>query len=110
MGGARRRRFQHQTTENQLSKVNIPDIRAKPNLIILTAIASAVFIISSIIVASISRGSKDCEPGKRKELGVFCVADNSIINGRISRGDRTFFPETTNISRDKGIQAFKKGV
>ena len=78
-------------------------------MIILTAIASAVFIISSIIVASIARGSKDCEPGKRKELGVFCVADNSIINGRISRGDRTLFPEINNIFRDKGIQAFQQG-
>jgi branched-chain amino acid transport system substrate-binding protein len=80
----------------------------KSNLIILTAIASAVFIISSIIVASIARGSK-CEPGERKQLGVFCVADNSIINGRISRGDRTFFPEINNIPRDKGIQAFQQG-
>ncbi|AFW96577.1 TPR repeat and extracellular ligand-binding domain-containing protein [Anabaena sp. 90] len=96
------------TNLHQSSEVNIPDIRAKSNLIILTAIASAVFIISSIIVASIARGSKDCEPGKRKELGVFCVADNSIINGRISRGDRTFFPEINNIPRDKGIQAFQE--
>ncbi|MTJ17435.1 MULTISPECIES: ABC transporter substrate-binding protein [unclassified Dolichospermum] len=94
---------------HQSSEVNIPDIRAKSNLIILTAIASVVFIISSIIVASISRGSKDCEPGKRKELGVFCVEDNSIINSRISRGDRTLFPEINNIFRDKGIQAFQQG-
>jgi branched-chain amino acid transport system substrate-binding protein len=94
---------------HQSSEVNIPDIRAKSNLIILTAIASVVFIISSIIVASISRGSKDCEPGKRKELGVFCVGDNSIINSRISRGDRTLFPEINNIFRDKGIQAFQQG-
>jgi branched-chain amino acid transport system substrate-binding protein len=96
------------TNLHQSSEVNIPDIRAKSNLIILTAIASAVFIISSIIVASIARGSK-CEPGERKQLGVFCVADNSIINGRISRGDRTFFPEINNIPRDKGIQAFQQG-
>ena len=98
----------HQLPENQLSEVNIPDIRAKSNLIILTAIASAIFIISSIIVASIARGSK-CEIGERKQLGVFCVADNSIINSRISRGDRTLFPEINNIFRDKGIQAFQQG-
>ncbi|MFN7414085.1 MAG: ATP-binding protein [Dolichospermum sp.] len=96
------------TNLHQSSEVNIPDIRAKSNLIILTAIASAVFIISSIIVASIARGSKDCEPGKRKELGVFCVADNSIINGRISRGDRTFFSKITNTYRDQGIRAFQQ--
>ncbi|MTJ50147.1 ABC transporter substrate-binding protein [Dolichospermum sp. UHCC 0259] len=93
---------------HQLSEVNAPDIRAKSNLIILTAIASAVFIISSIIVASLARGSK-CELGERKQLGVFCVTDNSIINGRISRGDRTLFPEINNIPRDKGIQAFQQG-
>ncbi|MDM3858473.1 MAG: ABC transporter substrate-binding protein [Aphanizomenon gracile PMC644.10] len=98
----------HQSTENQLSEVNIPDIRAKSSLIILTAIASAVFIISSIIVASIARGSK-CEPGERKQLGVFCVGDNSIINGRISRGDRTLFTEINNIPRNRGIQAFRQG-
>ena len=98
----------HQLPENQLSEVNIPDIRAKSNLIILTAIASAIFIISSIIVASIARGSK-CEIGERKQLGVFCVADNSIINSRISRGDRTLFPEINNIFRDKGIQALQQG-
>ncbi|MBO1066967.1 MULTISPECIES: ABC transporter substrate-binding protein [Nostocales] len=94
----------HQLSEHQPSKVNVPDIRTKSNLIILTAIASAVFIISSIIVASIARGSK-CEPGERKQLGVFCVADNS----RISRGNSTFFPEINNIPRDKGIQAFQQG-
>ena len=98
----------HKLPENQLSEVNIPDIRAKSNFIILTAIASAIFIISSIIVASIARGSK-CEIGERKQLGVFCVADNSIINSRISRGDRTLFPEINNIFRDKGIQAFQQG-
>ena len=94
---------------DQLNEVNFPDIRAKSNLIILTAIASAVFIISSIIVASISLRYKDCEPGERKQLGVFCVADNSIINSRISRGDRTFFTEINNIPRNKAIQAFQKG-
>ncbi len=94
----------HQLSEHQPSKVNVPDIRTKSNLIILTAIAFAVLIIPSIIVASIARGSK-CEPGERKQLGVFCVADNS----RISRGNSTFFPEINNIPRDKGIQAFQQG-
>ncbi|MBO1072615.1 MAG: ABC transporter substrate-binding protein [Dolichospermum sp. DEX189] len=94
----------HQLSEHQPSKVNVPDIRTKSNLIILTAIAFAVLIIPSIIVASIARGSK-CEPDERKELGVFCVADNS----RISRGNSTFFPEINNIPRDKGIQAFQQG-
>ena len=93
---------------HQPSEVNTSAIPVKSNLIVLTTIASAVFIISSIIVASFARGS-ECEPGERKQLGVFCVADTSIINGRISRGDRTFFPEINNIPRDKGIQAFQQG-
>ncbi|WP_052149904.1 ABC transporter substrate-binding protein [Aphanizomenon flos-aquae] len=58
-----------------------------------------------VIGAGISQVFRTCPTGERKELGVFCVVDNS----RISRGDRTFSPETTNIPRDKGIQALKKG-
>ncbi|MDB9310825.1 ABC transporter substrate-binding protein [Aphanizomenon sp. CS-733/32] len=63
--------------------------------------------LAGIIVlgAGISQVFKTCPTGERKESGVFCVVDNS----RISRGDRTFFPEINNIPRDKGIQAFKKG-
>jgi ABC-type branched-subunit amino acid transport system substrate-binding protein len=58
-----------------------------------------------VIGAGISQVFRTCPTGERKELGVFCVVDNS----RISRGDHTFSPETTNIPRDKGIQALKKG-
>ncbi|MBS9394110.1 MAG: ABC transporter substrate-binding protein [Dolichospermum sp. LBC05a] len=63
--------------------------------------------LAGIIVlgASISQVFKTCPTGERKESGVFCVVDNS----RISRGDRTFFSEITDIPRDKGIQAFKQG-
>ncbi|NET73353.1 MAG: ABC transporter substrate-binding protein, partial [Sphaerospermopsis sp. SIO1G2] len=46
-----------------------------------------------------------CPAGENKELGVFCVVDNS----RISRGDRTLFPNISNRFRNQGIQAFKKG-
>jgi ABC-type branched-subunit amino acid transport system substrate-binding protein len=49
--------------------------------------------------------SKSCPTGEKKEFGAWCVADNS----RISRGDRTFFPNISNRFRDEGIQAFKKG-
>jgi branched-chain amino acid transport system substrate-binding protein len=48
---------------------------------------------------------RTCPTDERKELGVFCVVDNS----RISRGNSTFFPEINNIPRDKGIQAFQQG-
>lgn len=49
--------------------------------------------------------SKPCPVGEKKEFGFWCVVDNS----RISRGDRTFFPNISNRFRDEGIQAFKKG-
>ena len=94
---------------HQPSEVNTSAIPVKSNLIILTTIASAVFITASLLLAGISPSLRTCPTDERKELGVFCVADNSIINGRISRGDRTFFPEINNIPRDKGIQAFQQG-
>ncbi|MBD2143708.1 ABC transporter substrate-binding protein [Sphaerospermopsis sp. FACHB-1194] len=49
--------------------------------------------------------SKPCRPGENKEFGIRCVVDNS----KISRGDRTLFPEISNKFRDQGIHAFKKG-
>jgi branched-chain amino acid transport system substrate-binding protein len=75
-------------------------------LIVLTTIASAVFITASLLLTGISQTFlRTCPTGERKELGVLCVADNS----RISRGNSTFFPEINNIPRDKGIQAFQQG-
>ena len=68
-------------------------------------IASCGLVGIVVIGLGISQVFRTCPPGERKELGVFCVVDNS----RISRGDRTFFPEINNIPRDKGIQAFKQG-
>ncbi|OBQ32026.1 MAG: hypothetical protein AN485_22595, partial [Anabaena sp. MDT14b] len=90
---------------HQPSEVNTSAIPVKSNLIILTTIASAVFITASLLLAGISPSLRTCPTDERKELGVFCVADNS----RISRGNSTFFPEINNIPRDKGIQAFQQG-
>ena len=58
-----------------------------------------------VISTGVSQFFKTCPTDEKKEYGVYCVQDNS----RISRGDRTFFPQITNIPRNKGIQAFKKG-
>ena len=90
---------------HQPSEVNTSAIPVKSNLIVLTTIASAVFITASLLLAGISPSLRTCPTDERKELGVFCVADNS----RISRGNSTFFPEINNIPRDKGIQAFQQG-
>ncbi|QJB46614.1 ABC transporter substrate-binding protein [Dolichospermum flos-aquae] len=87
-------------------------LNKKPSTIMLkwlnrSSILRASLGLAGIVVigAGISQVFRTCPTGERKELGVFCVVDNS----RISRGDRTFSPETTNIPRDKGIQALKKG-
>ncbi|MBE9231073.1 ABC transporter substrate-binding protein, partial [Cuspidothrix issatschenkoi LEGE 03284] len=60
----------------------------------------AIAVVSLII----SPGFKTCPAGEKKEFGFFCVADNS----RISRGERTLFPNTNNRFRDQGIQAFQR--
>ncbi|MFM6844400.1 MAG: hypothetical protein ACKPKS_11510, partial [Dolichospermum sp.] len=77
-----------------------------PKLIILAAIATLLLATLSLIISSILlvKSTQPCPAGEKKEFGVFCVADT-----RISRGERTLFPVTTNIFRDQGIEAFQKG-
>ncbi|OSO94427.1 hypothetical protein B7O87_03055, partial [Cylindrospermopsis raciborskii CENA303] len=48
---------------------------------------------------------RTCPLGEKKELGIFCAVDTS----RISRGDKTFFPNIKNINRDQGITELKRG-
>ena len=73
----------------------------KRGSILITSLGLAGIVV---IGTGISQFLRTCPTGERKELGVFCVVDNS----RISRGDRTLFPSINNIPRDKGIQSFKK--
>jgi len=87
-------------------------LNKKPSTIMLKWLNRSSILIASlglagvvVIGVGIFQSLRTCPPGERKELGVFCVVDNS----RISRGNSTFFPEINNIPRDKGIQAFKKG-
>ncbi len=87
-------------------------LNKKPSTIMLQWLNRSSILIASlglagvvVIGVGISQSLRTCPPGERKELGVFCVVDNS----RISRGNRTFFPEINNTYRDQGIQAFKKG-
>ena len=61
-------------------------------------------IVIAVVSLVFSPGFRTCPVGEKKEFGVFCVADNS----RISRGERTLFPTTTNRFRDQGIRAFQK--
>ncbi|MTJ17436.1 MULTISPECIES: ABC transporter substrate-binding protein [unclassified Dolichospermum] len=87
-------------------------LNKKPSTIMLKWLNRSSRLIASlglagvvVIGVGISQSLRTCPPGERKELGVFCVVDNSGI----SRGNRTFFPEINNTYRDQGIQAFKKG-
>jgi ABC-type branched-subunit amino acid transport system substrate-binding protein len=82
-----------------------------PKWLNLSSILRASLGLAGIVVigAGISQVFRTCPTDERKELGVFCVTDNTIISSRISRGDRTLFPEINNIFRDKGIQAFQQG-
>ena len=68
----------------------------------------AAGIVAAIAIPAVSlvyRFLIPCPVGQQEQLGIFCVADTN----RISRSDRTFFPEINNPYRDRGIQAFKKG-
>ena len=56
------------TNLHQSSEVNIPDIRAKSNLIILTTIASAVFITASLLLAGISPSLRTCPTDERTKF------------------------------------------
>jgi ABC-type branched-subunit amino acid transport system substrate-binding protein len=87
-------------------------LNKKPSTIMLQWVNRSSRLIASlglagvvVIGVGISQGWRTCPPGERKELGVFCVVDNS----RISRGNRTFFPENNNTYRDQGIRAFQQG-
>jgi branched-chain amino acid transport system substrate-binding protein len=87
-------------------------LNKKPSTIMLKWLNRSSRLIASlglagvvVIGVGISQSLRTCPPGERKELGVFCVVDNSGI----SRGNRTFFPEINNTYRDKGIQAFQQG-
>nr|WP_300003550.1 ABC transporter substrate-binding protein [Anabaena sp. AL09] len=96
-------------SQHKLEEIRL--LKSKTNLKVKNKNYISVLIISlgvaGIVVFGLSglQFFRTCPTDERKELGVFCVADN----GRISRGDRTFFPKTPNIPRDQGIQAFKKG-
>lgn len=87
------------------------DTPQKRRAILIIISLVCLFVTSSIILATIYRlYTKPCREGEKKEFGVLCLVDDS----RISRGDRTFFPNIDNDFldnefRDKGIQAFKEG-
>jgi ABC-type branched-subunit amino acid transport system substrate-binding protein len=84
----------------KLSTIMLQWLNRSSRLIASLGLAGVV-----VIGVGISQGWRTCPPGERKELGVFCVVDNS----RISRGNSIFFSEITNTYRDQGIRAFQQG-
>ncbi|MFM6911463.1 MAG: tetratricopeptide repeat protein, partial [Dolichospermum sp.] len=76
-------------TSDSNSYTNISaNISAKRPLMILTAVATTMTIVASILVASYIN---------------FSLLDSN------SRGDKTLFSEISNRFRDQGIEAFKNG-
>ena len=84
------------------------DVRlSKRKPILLGTIAAVAGIIALVVGVGVYQWSTPCKASEKKKLGIFCVANQSIIN--ISRGDRTLFPKIKNPNRDLGTEAFKKG-
>ncbi len=52
-----------------------------------------------------SQWSTPCPPGQTKSLVVRCVLDQR----KMSRGERTFFPLTSNPKRNEGLEFFQQG-
>ncbi|MBD2133869.1 ABC transporter substrate-binding protein [Sphaerospermopsis sp. FACHB-1094] len=95
----------NQTTSNHEVNHEVNTRQKKPPILIIIILV-CLSVSTSIILATIYRlYTQPCPAGEKKEFGIWCVVDNS----RISRGDKTLFPNITNIRRDQGIQAFKKG-
>ncbi len=91
--------YQYGKTSNNINFVKIKQALTSPILvIILVSIGGAGILIFGNLILKV------CPVGQEKSLGIFCT--NSI---KISRGDRTLFPETQNSDRDNGIKSFKAG-
>jgi ABC-type branched-subunit amino acid transport system substrate-binding protein len=90
-----------------LSVASQPTSQYKRKLILLNAIPAVVGIIVSIVVVFGVYGLlTPCPVGEQKEYGIRCVAEPSINR---SRGERTLFTFTSNVNRDRGNEAFRKG-
>lgn len=78
----------------------IPHLRLRIPLLY----TAAVIGITTLTIISVYRVSTPCPPGQQKVFFVGCKLDER----KISRGERTFFPNIKNPARDQGIQAFQE--
>jgi ABC-type branched-subunit amino acid transport system substrate-binding protein len=67
-------------------------------------LVAAVGLGITLFSFGVDRLSNPCSRGEEKVYGILCVAD--LTN--ISRGERTLFPSTGNVNRDRGIEAFRQ--
>ena len=90
-----------------ISETNNTRQRGHPQILQRSIAAVVAAAIATVVGVGfgVYRFAAPCPAGEQKENGFFCLADTS----RISRGDRTFFPNPKNTNRDQGIEAFKKG-
>jgi ABC-type branched-subunit amino acid transport system substrate-binding protein len=80
-------------------------IQIQRKRVLIGLIAVAVATIAAVGYGAY-RVATPCPPGEQKALlGIGCEPDTR----RISRGDRTLFPNNNNPNRDRGIAAFKQG-
>ena len=100
--GVQNLRSQPQIIANKTTVKPKPFTQIMKSPVTFVALTTVVSVFGFSIYQQLS---KTCPPGEKKELGVFCVGDNS----KISRGERTLFPKINNPSRDQGIAAFKNG-
>ncbi|MFM6077296.1 MAG: hypothetical protein ACKPCI_02065, partial [Dolichospermum sp.] len=84
---------QPQIIANQTTVKPNPFTQIMKRPVTFVALATVVSVFGFGIYQQLS---KTCPPGEKKELGVFCVVDNS----KISRGERTLFPKINNPSRN----------
>ncbi len=91
--------YQYGKTSNNINFVKIKQALNSPILVIIL-----VSIGGLGIVAFANLIFQVCPVGQGKSLGIFCT--NSI---KISRGDRTLFPDIQNSDRDSGIDSFNNG-
>ncbi len=97
----------------QANRKNISTDMLRPIVrlpISLLPISLLIFGLIGVAVSlSASRLFNNCPAGQEKNLGIICteiIAVNPDIKDRISKGDRTLFPDIKNSDRDNGIDSF----
>ncbi|MEH2053042.1 ABC transporter substrate-binding protein [Nostoc sp.] len=90
-------------------------LRQVVRLPILLSIPLLILVSIGVVISLVAGRSmfSNCPAGQEKSLDIVCggiTASNPVDNKvKISRGDRTLFPDIKNSDRDKGFDSFKRG-